>query len=58
MVTMSIITMDWSTRRSMNAVKTALYLPAATTLSVTVPYRPTCTDICLPIRYLNQLLRR
>jgi hypothetical protein len=50
--------MDWSTRRSMNAVNAALYFPAAAALSVIVPYRPTCTDICLPIRYPNELFRR
>jgi hypothetical protein len=23
-----------------------------------VPYGPTCADMCLPIRYLNELFRR
>ena len=33
-------------------------LPRGRHLSVIVPYRPTCADICLPIRYLNELFRR
>jgi hypothetical protein len=33
-------------------------LPHGRHLSVIVPYRPTCADICLPIRYLNELFGR